>query len=217
MIVNTRSFYYEDMKNRKAVDPEDCMALCPFADYFNHSDRGCRVTFGMDAYTVEADKTYEVGQELLTSYGNHSNDFLLVEYGFILSSNRWDEVRLDDMLLPQLSASEKGELDAACFLKNYTLDCQTVCYRTLVLLRWKCGCAGLGDILNGNEPSDFERRLVDSSLSELITAFAGHARQHLKDLREMIDGNEYALDVLQTRWNQIIHITDLAVEEYLTR
>jgi len=39
LLVNTRTFYHERPgKKRKASPREDRMALCPFADYFNHAD-----------------------------------------------------------------------------------------------------------------------------------------------------------------------------------
>ena len=43
MIVNTRSFYYEYPGDEKGVAREDRMALCPFVDYFNHSDEGVSI------------------------------------------------------------------------------------------------------------------------------------------------------------------------------
>lgn len=40
-IVNTRSLFYKlDTQDYKELSKEDCMALCPFIDYFNHSDDG---------------------------------------------------------------------------------------------------------------------------------------------------------------------------------
>lgn len=40
LIVNTRSFYFE-LSDRISCDSvNDRMVLCPFADYFNHSDQG---------------------------------------------------------------------------------------------------------------------------------------------------------------------------------
>lgn len=62
----------------------------------------------------------EIGEEILVSYGNHSNDFLLVECakqsqpmhsisytytnstlqdGFILEENKWDFLPIDDLVL----------------------------------------------------------------------------------------------------------------------
>ncbi|GME35689.1 set domain-containing protein [Neofusicoccum parvum] len=49
LIVNTRTFYWDyptttrtgkqQVKRRKLI-PDDCMALCPFMEYFNHADEG---------------------------------------------------------------------------------------------------------------------------------------------------------------------------------
>ena len=40
LIVNTRTFYFEPPGVKKPPSRDDCMALCPFADYFNHADHG---------------------------------------------------------------------------------------------------------------------------------------------------------------------------------
>lgn len=74
LIVNTRSFYHE-LSGPKATRPKnDRMALCPFADFFNHADHGvsevdhtqvdaeaenqCRVAFDEVGYTITADRAY---------------------------------------------------------------------------------------------------------------------------------------------------------------
>jgi hypothetical protein len=43
LIVNTRTFYFVPPGISTPSNPNDCMALCPFADYFNHSDAGVRL------------------------------------------------------------------------------------------------------------------------------------------------------------------------------
>lgn len=48
LIVNTRTFYwdYSTISTKRKGKPgkklvgDDCMTLCPFADYFNHADGG---------------------------------------------------------------------------------------------------------------------------------------------------------------------------------
>jgi hypothetical protein len=54
IVVNSRCFYWEYAKvvnkaggvvgpwrkKRRVQDPNECMALCPVADYFNHADEG---------------------------------------------------------------------------------------------------------------------------------------------------------------------------------
>ena len=58
LIVNTRSFYYELPSLKVQPAREDRMVLCPFADYFNHADRGCEVSFDESGYTVTSDRNY---------------------------------------------------------------------------------------------------------------------------------------------------------------
>jgi len=123
------------------------MVLQPVADLFNHASQGCDVSFDHSHFTVTTDRAYDEGEEVYICYGRHGNDFLLVEYGFILSSssstdgngntntNKWDEISLDEILLPQLSKSQKEILQEVGFLGNYVLDSETVCHRTQVALR----------------------------------------------------------------------------------
>lgn len=66
--------------------------------------RGCHVSYDDGGFTITTSRPYETGEELHICYGQHGNDFLLVEYGFLLTSNRWDEVRLDEVILPLLEA-----------------------------------------------------------------------------------------------------------------
>ncbi|KLU83264.1 hypothetical protein MAPG_02328 [Magnaporthiopsis poae ATCC 64411] len=136
LLANTRTFYYVDPRTAK-LPREDRMVLQPVADLFNHADRdGCAVAFGEDDFTIRSSGVHEPGAELSICYGNHNNDFLLAEYGFVLDGgNRSDEVCLDDVLLPRLSARQRDLLEARDFLGNYMLDRQTVCYRTEVALR----------------------------------------------------------------------------------
>ena len=45
LIINTRSFYYDLPLETTPKAHEDKMALCPFVDYFNHSDHGVSILF----------------------------------------------------------------------------------------------------------------------------------------------------------------------------
>ena len=82
LIVNTRSFYFE-VSGEAARNHDDRMVLCPFIDYFNHSDHGvsfshccmfkktgtelqCDVDFSEKGYTVTSDRTYGITQCLQT-------------------------------------------------------------------------------------------------------------------------------------------------------
>ncbi|KAJ5040333.1 uncharacterized protein L3040_005989 [Drepanopeziza brunnea f. sp. 'multigermtubi'] len=95
LLVNTRTFYYVSPTASARAAPknrDDCMALNPFADYFNHtsSRNACDVSFSPTGYTVTTSTSTPPltrGAEIYISYGTHSNDFLLAEYGFIIPSS----------------------------------------------------------------------------------------------------------------------------------
>ncbi|KAK8008733.1 set domain-containing protein [Apiospora marii] len=151
LLVNTRTFYHESPRLRRRAK-EDRMVLQPVADLFNHAGSRtgwCHVAFDAASFTVRADRCYAAGDEVRICYGRHGGDLLLVEYGFVLGSdeeegedwleeNCWDEVGLDDVLLPRLSDSAKDKLSEVGFLGGYVLDAGTVCYRTQVALRALC-------------------------------------------------------------------------------
>lgn len=157
LLVNTRTFYHESPRLRRRAK-EDRMVLQPVADLFNHAGSRtgwCHVAFDAASFTVRADRRYAAGDEVRICYGRHGGDLLLVEYGFVLGSdsdeeegeeaeadwleeNCWDEVGLDDVLLPRLSDSAKDKLSEVGFLGGYVLDAGTVCYRTQVALRALC-------------------------------------------------------------------------------
>ena len=138
LLVNSRTFYHTTAKIAK-LPKEDHLSLQPVADLFNHAARGCKVAFDDESYTISTNSTFARGDEIPICYGRHSNDFLLVEYGFILDggTNEWDEVSLDDVMLPRLRkpASRKRDLEEAGFWGKYMLDSETVCFRTQVALR----------------------------------------------------------------------------------
>lgn len=113
LLVNTRTFYHETPKTKK-FKKEDRMVLQPVADLFNHTSydpsadekegnkKTCSVAFSPTAFTITTTRPYNEGEEVYICYGNHSNDFLLVEYGFLFDENVWDEVCIDDAILPLL-------------------------------------------------------------------------------------------------------------------
>ena len=114
LLVNTRTFYHETPRTKK-FKKEDKMVLQPVADLFNHTSydpsaeekegnkKTCSVAFSPTAFTITTARPYTAGEEVYICYGNHSNDFLLIEYGFLFDENVWDEVCIDDAILPLLN------------------------------------------------------------------------------------------------------------------
>jgi hypothetical protein len=204
LIVNTRTFYWVTPGNKKRPPPDDCMALNPFADYFNHADTGCVVEFGPKGFSIVSDRVYEEGEEMYISYGNHSNDFLLAEYGFVLLENRWDEVQLDQVILPKLSTSQRECLEEAGFLGNYMLDSQTICHRSQVALRIICVSRRAWlRFVNGEDDGDRDQQTVNTLLLRLLSEYRITASQSAKQVMSSRSGFLSQRQMLSRRWRQI--------------
>lgn len=207
LIINTRTFYYTSpkIKNKKPLNRDDCLALIPFADYFNHADTGCEVTFSPSGYKICADRQIEKGEEIYISYGNHSNDFLLAEYGFILDENKWDEISLDEDILPLFSEEQKHILKEAGFLGKFVLDRETVCYRLQVALRLLCMTSNRWQrlVANGLEDDDKHQVAVDKILLEALKAQLNRAHEKLKQVELLHCGLTSQRSTLSRRWKQI--------------
>jgi hypothetical protein len=121
--------------------------LYPLIDLFNHisdSTSACKVTHDNSGFTVTSQKAYtgDIDEEIYVSDGSHSNDFLLVEYGFLLpdGENKHDSISLDSIIMPTLCVEQKRLLKAKGYLGEYTLFSPAangraagVCWRTEVV------------------------------------------------------------------------------------
>lgn len=197
LLVNTRSFYHSPSAHR-AQNPQDKLALIPAADLLNHSSTGCRETFSSRGLSIAADRAYPADTEIHICYGRHGNDFLLTEYGFLLFPNDWDEVSLDDLLLPLLSEGQKEKLRDLGFLGRWVLDARTPgCFRTQVALRvLRGGDAGL--FLRGEEGEEAQRA-VDQCFDEILAGYLDEVEAVVGEVQGMGPEGE----VLAGRWRQI--------------
>lgn len=217
-LVNTRTFYYTPptkAKSKKVVDPNENMALNPFADYFNHSSRGCVVEFSKDGFEITTTEKIEVGDEVYISYGKHGNDFLLAEYGFVMDNNEWDDVSLDDLVLGAMNEEQRELVKENRFEGKYVLDKQGPCYRTQVALRamimperrWLRYIAGSAD----DEEADQKR--VDELLYQLLGKMKGMALKRLDDVnllrKKGREEEQQPCEMLIKRWKQIL---DMAID-----
>jgi hypothetical protein len=136
-VVNTRCFYYVAPGAGPPADSDEAMILCPGIDLFNHASHGCDVTYDNEGFWVRADRTYEPGEEIVTSYGPHGEDTLMIEYGFLMGgdTNTWDSVGIDGVVLATLSAEQKTLLGEHQFLGGYTMTRDGVCWRAEVAAR----------------------------------------------------------------------------------
>ncbi|KAF5000852.1 hypothetical protein FGRMN_1460 [Fusarium graminum] len=204
VLINTRTFY-NSMPKMKGYAHADRLVCMPTADLFNHADQGCTLAYSALGYSVQADRVYRQGEEVYVSYGPHSNDFLLTEYGFILDTNRWDEVYLDEVILPRLNKTQRADLKSINFLGRYVLDDQTLgCHRTQVALRMLC-CTQrqwqrFFDAEDDGRSSQVE---VNDLLLTSLKEFLGIIEKTSRDIDEIEGGSSSQRELLRRRWQQI--------------
>lgn len=153
----------------------------------------------------------DVCGEILATYGAHSNDKLLVHYGFICSSLHGghspdDDIRLDHLLLPTLSESTRDQLQDVGFLGPYSLLPSTneLCFKTQVAVRavlltcneWEYFLSS-GEDLSINHDKD-----VDDFVRKLLQEHQDEARNNLNEVKALSEGQ--ARSVLVLRWTQIV-------------
>jgi hypothetical protein len=249
LIVNTRTFYwnYPDLPNshprlpkrKNKLTGDDCYAMCPFMDYFNHSDVGCDPQADKHGYSVTADRAYKAGEEVFVSYGAHTNDFLLTEYGFILESNKRDAVPLDRLIVPLLDAEQTAALKEDGFYGDYTLfkrgGSEIICHRTQAVLRLLVLDSRRYSAFVGGFDHDVDRE-QGKCYGYLVGLLTKYSRQ-VMDILEEVEGlkvDEANLgpkrgksrstevetpvragqkDTLVRRWKQIRDIVNAAIED----
>lgn len=206
LLVNTRSFHHDTpaTRNRRS---QDKMILQPVADLFNHSSHGaCRVSFDSSGFCVWAEKAYAPGDEVTFCYGQHANDALLVEYGFTVDDNPWDDTLLDDVIIPRLSAQQKDLLVEYRFLGMYHFDINGACHRTQAALRslflplekWRDFAKGVDDGAESQEDVD---KILKTMLEEYL--------EHIDGLLAKLDTQRIEEEhPLYKRWLQIKSMLD---------
>lgn len=233
LLVSTRTFYWEypDLppahprlpKKRSNLTADDCYAMVPFMDYFNHSPRGCDPAHDRSGYSVTADRDYSAGEEVCVSYGSHTNDFLLAEYGFILEENACDALALDHIILPQLSAAQLATLKEDGFCANYTLSpsassspaaaaAAAICHRTQAVLRLlTLPHRRYAAFVSGTDDSAADQARVDAYLLGLLVKYERQVMEILEEVEGLDETASEQKDVLGRRWRQIRRIVRGAV------
>lgn len=214
LLVNTRTFYHTTPATKK-LTRENHMALQPVADLFNHSPAGCTVAYDSNGFTFTTVADIEAGEEVFIRYGTHTNDFLLVEYGFCLPAalNHWDETSLDAHICPRFSAAQRAVLEDAGFWGGYMLDADTVCYRTQTALRLLCvGETRWRAVLEGRRDEDADQQAVDQELKMVLQRYDVEISGVLGDMESVETDDDKAMtSILKSRWIQIEKLVETAM------
>lgn len=184
-VVSTRAFYNETPQT--ILYPwHDRLALLPVADLFNHAASGCHVSYSAEGYTITADRDYSKGSEVCTSYGDHSNDFLLAEYGFMLRNNPTDQLHVDDLI----SGTQRTEI-----LKQRD---------ALGVLGLFCKLGAEGeDIPSNEERSETTPATVQVLPPAILENFLEEMKVRRQKITSLNDGDGRCRALLLERWNQI--------------
>jgi hypothetical protein len=201
-VINTRTFFFETPEMEK-YDWEDKLGLLPAADLFNHSNDGCKVTWSNDeGYTITTNRTYQAGEELFISYGEHSNDFLLVEYGFTIAQNLYDEVGLDEVIMPKLGKSQQDALAQQGYLGDFKYRANTgPCART---------CAAIAQLQE--EKITNAKNESGPGLEDLLRELLTFSREMLRRLDKLHIGAKTHQDLLIQRWTEIERVVSEGVK-----
>lgn len=218
LLVNSRTFYHVTPRTAKR-DKEDHMVLQPVADLLNHSSRGCHVAFDRESFTIRADRDYVPGEEIHICYGRHSNDFLLVEYGFVMGGgeNEWDEACLDEVILPRLGAAEKKRLEERAFLGKYVIDAEMVCYRTQIALRTLVLPARKWSrFVDGFDDGEAEQAEIDGILREVLAAYDEEITAKAELVSGIGIGKAFQRQTVLSRWKQIQGLVRTTIQKLNT-
>lgn len=123
------------------------------------------------------------------------------------TGNRWDEVCIDDVVLPELSTRHKETLEEVGFLGGYMLDASTVCYRTQVALRlllvsptrWRAFVDGE----EGEQDDQSVQSEVDDLLVRILKRYLVRIDGTLAELDVLDAGQPCQRELLALRWRQI--------------
>lgn len=130
-----------------------------------------------------------------------------------MEENVWDEIVLDDYIIPLVDEKKKEQLRELGFWGNYVLDSRTVCHRTEVVVRaiclpfgrWKLFALGLDD-------GEKHQSLVNERLLQTIQSYKKEAVERKAQIAVVVEGLESQRAALIKRYTQIIILLEAAMD-----
>ncbi|CCH62371.1 hypothetical protein TBLA_0H00820 [Henningerozyma blattae CBS 6284] len=150
-IINSRCLYAE--VPLKSDDVKNNFTLVPYVDFLNHTSKAdghCIPSLnklkkvkscGIGEFQIRCGSMgYKMlKEEIFLNYGAHSNDFLLNEYGFVISDDKnldWNFVNISNSVESLLENNSKmiKFLKENDYWGEYTINYDSISYRTLIAL-----------------------------------------------------------------------------------
>lgn len=132
MCINSRCLYLEMPLGKSTTDN---FTMAPYIDFLNHlCEDQCGIKTDSSGFFVYTSTSYKQGDELYFSYGPHSNEFLLCEYGFVLQENKWNYIDISEYIIPLLRPSHVDFLKSKGYYNDYTVNKDGMSFRTEIAL-----------------------------------------------------------------------------------
>lgn len=134
LLINLRCLYMEIPESSSS---ESNFTMAPYVDFINHSaqDHCELLVHPLKGFSVSCGAVgYSPGDEVLLSYGPHSNEFLAIEYGFVLEENPWNDVDVTLEVEARVSPAQREFLETRGYWGDYTVRHSGPSFRTEVAL-----------------------------------------------------------------------------------
>lgn len=97
-VIQKKSENGESTKSVNKSKKKEMMGMVPFADLINHNNEDWDITWFLNEklghFQFQASRDIPANKEILTSYGNKGNSFMLINYGFTEEKNEHDFINL---------------------------------------------------------------------------------------------------------------------------
>lgn len=174
MCINSRCLYMTMPQGKNAADN---FTMAPYVDFLNHSTQDqCQLKIDRTGFQVYSNNNYDTSDQLFLSYGPHSNEFLLCEYGFMIPlGNTWNDLDLSDIIINLLTKDQVEFLKQQDYYGDYTINVESgVSFRTEVVLatlqeQEPLESRKLSSLLNGFIDGSSYKRNSNILLREMLT------------------------------------------------
>nr|XP_016434376.1 PREDICTED: ribulose-1,5 bisphosphate carboxylase/oxygenase large subunit N-methyltransferase, chloroplastic-like [Nicotiana tabacum] len=173
--------YAFSLVTSRAWESSRGVSMIPFADFANHSDLSETIVLSNEEEQLSeviADYSYAPGDEVLIRYGKFSNARLLLDFGFTLPCNKYEQVQVE------LSIPHEGNLRQ--------LKLELLSRHKMLILKDVNG-------LSSSENS-FALKEINDLAEEAAENDGRLARRPLKDKSREIEAHQF----LQSKINEII-------------
>ncbi|KAG7666383.1 uncharacterized protein J8A68_000079 [[Candida] subhashii] len=132
--INSRCLY---MSLPTSKSTSDNFTMAPYVDFLNHScENHCTLKIDGKGFQVLTTTAYDHDEQVYLSYGPHSNDFLLCEYGFVIGNdeNKWNDLDISEYLIRLMKPTQIEFLKEYDYYGDYTMTKDGISFRTEVAL-----------------------------------------------------------------------------------